>query len=178
MPKNYVNNKDLYEALIVHRNNRLAAEAAGEEPPRIPKYIGECIFLIATNLASKGNFCGYSFREEMVSDGLQNCIKYMNNFNPEKTTNPFGYFSRILWNAYILRILEEREQTYVKYKALEEAALFSEIQSAYANSPTEIKINDNMKAFVHDFETRLSNKKNKIKVEMKPLLQEGEVYEG
>lgn len=92
------------------------AEAEGLEKPRIPEYIGLAIWKIAENLAKKGNFSGYTFIEEMKSDGIENCMQYLHNFNPEKSHNPFAYFTRIIWFAFLRRITKEKKQQYIKYK--------------------------------------------------------------
>lgn len=113
--RNYINNKDLFEALVKHIEAIKAAEAAGEEKPRVPNYIGEAIWKIADNLGKRGNFSGYSFLSEMKYDGIENCLKYLHNFNPEKSNNPFAYFTRIIWFAFLRRIQEEKKQQYIKY---------------------------------------------------------------
>lgn len=113
---NYVNNKKLYEVMKEYHAEVKAAEASGAEPPRIPEYVGECFLLIATRLSSKLNFIGYTYKDEMVSDGIENCILYINNFNPEKSKNPFSYFTTVVYNAFLRRIEKEKKQTYLKHK--------------------------------------------------------------
>jgi len=161
-PAHYVDNKSFYAALIEYRNKKAFAEENGLPIPKIPEYIGVCIFKIATKLASKGNFVNYSYKEEMISDGIENCINYMHNFDPDKSNNPFAYFTRIIWNAYILRIQKEKKQTYIKYKAYENAILVG-ASSNYNESDnpnsTEMNVNDNMNAFVSDYEKKLQEKK-------------------
>jgi len=173
--RHYVNNKDFYEALVNYRNARLEAERTNDPPPKIPDYIGECIYKIAYKLASKGNFCNYTYKDEMISDGIENCINYLNSFNPDRTNNPFAYFTRVLWNAYVLRIHKEKKQTYIKYKALEEAALFGDFDTG-SHSNTEMDINDNMKAFVRDYEKKLTEKKQKT-ANLEVIFETGESNE-
>jgi len=115
----YIDNKKFFTAIIQHKKNVDDAKANGKEEPRIPAYIGECLFKIATRLSLKPNFIGYSFREEMISDGLENCVNYLNNFNPEKSDNPFAYFTQIIWFAFIRRIDKEKKHLYIKQKTLE-----------------------------------------------------------
>ena len=154
--KHYVDNKSFYAALVEYQKKCKEAEALGNPIPRIPEYIGMCILKIATKLSSKGNFVNYSFKEEMISDGIENSINYLNNFNPEKSNNPFAYFTRIIYNSYILRIQKEKKQTYIKYKAYENAVLDG---GTYEGEGTNIDVNDNMNAFVLDYETKLNEKK-------------------
>jgi DNA-directed RNA polymerase specialized sigma24 family protein len=94
----------------------LAAKEAGTLKPRVPNYIGECFLKIATHLAYKSNFINYTYREEMVSDGIENCITYIDNFNPEKSNNPFAYFTQITYYAFLRRIAKEKRQQQTKYR--------------------------------------------------------------
>jgi hypothetical protein len=93
----YVNNKELYAAMVEFKAGVDAAKAAGKQTPRIPSYVGECIMKIATHLAYRPNFANYTFREEMISDGIENCLLYINNFDPAKSSNPFAYFTQIIY---------------------------------------------------------------------------------
>ena len=136
MPKkrteHYVNNKQLLEALIVYRSYVQKAkdvyiEKYGEEPPKgpwegkppIPNYLGECFLKIATHLSYKPNFVNYMFKDDMVCDGIENCVQYINNFDPAKSSNPFAYFTQIIHYAFLRRIQREKRQLEVKNKILE-----------------------------------------------------------
>jgi DNA-directed RNA polymerase specialized sigma24 family protein len=161
-PKHYVDNKTLYETLIKFKNSKKEALALGTKPPRIPEYVGVCIFQIATRLATKGNFINYSYKDEMISDGIENCIQYMDNFDPEKSKNPFAYFTRIIYNAYILRIQKEKKQTYIKYKSFEHSIVSNEFFSISDSDDSFIsdaKSHENMHEFVRDYEKKMSEKK-------------------
>ena len=116
--KNYINNAEFLEAIKSYKKLCLEAEDSGDEPPRIPNYIGECIFKISTRLASRPNFSGYSYKDDMISDGIENCLQYASNFNPEKSSNPFAYFTQIIYYAFIRRIQKEKKQTHVKNKII------------------------------------------------------------
>ena len=85
---NYVDNKRFLAEMIEYRNSVLQAHDFGAERPRVPYYIGDCIMKIATHLSYKPNFINYTFREEMISDGVENCLQYIDNFNPDKSKNP------------------------------------------------------------------------------------------
>jgi len=115
----YVNNKEFLDALIEYRNKCKEAEENGTLKPRIPNYIGECFLKIATHLSYKPNFVNYMFREEMISDGIENCVQYISNFNPEKSKNPFAYFTQIIWYAFLRRIQKEKKQLDIKTKIVE-----------------------------------------------------------
>jgi len=117
--EHYVNNKEFLAALIKFREDREIAEIQGKEKPRIPRYIGECFLKIATHLSFKPNFVNYMFKEDMISDGIENCVQYIHNFNPEKSQNPFAYFTQIIHYAFLRRIQKEKKQLEIKNKILE-----------------------------------------------------------
>ena len=117
--EHYVNNKEFLAALIKLREDREIAEIRGNEKPRIPRYIGECFLKIATHLSFKPNFVNYMFKEDMISDGIENCVQYIHNFNPEKSQNPFAYFTQIIHYAFLRRIQKEKKQLEIKNKILE-----------------------------------------------------------
>jgi len=115
----YVNNKDFLEAITVFKNKVREAEEQGKTRPRISPYIGHCFLKIATHLSYKPNFVNYTFREDMISDGVENCVQYINNFDPEKSKNPFAYFTQIIYYAFLRRIQKEKRQNDIKQKILE-----------------------------------------------------------
>ena len=117
--EHYVNNKEFLAAIIRHRENIEIAEIQGKEKPRIPRYIGECFLKIATHLSFKPNFVNYMFKEDMISDGIENCVQYIHNFNPDKSQNPFAYFTQIIHYAFLRRIQKEKKQLEIKNKILE-----------------------------------------------------------
>ena len=90
-----------------------------ETPPRVSNYIGECFVKIANHLAYKSNFVNYTFREEMILDGIENCITYINNFDPAKSSNPFAYFTQITYYAFLRRIQKEKKQLDAKYRYIQ-----------------------------------------------------------
>ena len=129
----YVNNKDFLEALVKYRNEVIEA-AKNENPdfteqdikkwnspnkPKIPNYIGECFLKIANHLSYKPNFVNYMFKDDMICDGIENCVRYIHNFNPEKSKNPFAYFTQIIYYAFLRRIQQEKKQLEIKNKILE-----------------------------------------------------------
>jgi hypothetical protein len=114
--RNYLNNKEFLDCIVEYRGRVHAARQEGRSAPPMPRYAGECIVLICSRMSTRPNFSGYSYREDMVSDAVLDCVKAFDNFDPEKSTNPFGYFSRIGWRAMIRRIYDERVETYIKHK--------------------------------------------------------------
>jgi hypothetical protein len=117
--ENYVNNREFLDALVLYRIHCEEAANQGKPRPRIPNYIGECFFKIATHLSYKPNFVNYMFRDDMIGDGVENCVMYISNFNPEKSTNPFAYFTQVIYFAFLRRIAKEKKQLETKNKLLE-----------------------------------------------------------
>jgi DNA-directed RNA polymerase specialized sigma24 family protein len=112
----YIDNKEFLVNISAYREARIEAEESGEEKPRVTNYIGECFVKIANHLAYKSNFVNYTFRDEMILDGIENCLTYMDNFDPAKSTNPFAYFTQITYYAFIRRIQKEKRQMETKFK--------------------------------------------------------------
>ena len=162
--RNYVNNEQFLEAMIAYKKALREAEDSGEEPPRIPNYIGECLYQIATRLAYKPNFINYTYREDMIADGLENAIMCINNFDPEKSSNPFAYFTQVIWFAFIRRIHKEKKQTYIRHKVMENSLLTDTVfehgvDSDFNSSSIRELSNDRMNDFVEKYEANMESKK-------------------
>jgi len=117
--EHYVNNKELLAALIDYRAQVAVAKAKDLTKPRISNYLGECFLKIATHLSYKPNFVNYMFRDDMISDGIENCVQYIHNFDPAKSKNPFAYFTQIIHYAFLRRIQKEKKQLEIKTKIIE-----------------------------------------------------------
>ena len=114
----YVDNKKFLVAMTEYRNSRILAEEEGKKRPQVTNYIGECYLKIANHLSYRPNFINYTYRDDMISDGIENCLQYMDNFDPEKSKNPFAYFTQIIYYAFIRRIQKEKKQQQVKQKMI------------------------------------------------------------
>ena len=115
----YVNNKEFLQAMVEWKERCKVAASEGKPQPPITNYIGECFLKIANHLSYRPNFINYTYRDEMISDGIENCLQYVHNFNPEKSKNPFSYFTQIIYFAFIRRIQKEKKQTHIKNKMIE-----------------------------------------------------------
>ena len=149
--EHYVNNKEFLEALINYRAKCQRAEEAGEARPVIPRYIGECFLKIANHLSYKPNFVNYMFREDMISDGIENCVQYIKNFNPEKSSNPFAYFTQIIHYAFLRRIQKEKRQMDIRGKLIERSG-FEEVMTGdgdLSNSSDYNSIKENIQTKQH-----------------------------
>ena len=167
--KNYINNKDLYQALVQYQKDCRDAEDSADEKPMVPKYIGESIFQIATRLSTKPNFSGYSFKEDMIMDGIENCLQYMHNFNPEKTENPFAYFTQIIWYAFLRRIAKEKKQMYIRYKSSHEMISMGETYEGGAELALHLNTSaDYINNFIEDYESKLTKGKKQKEIDEAP----------
>ena len=114
--EHYVNNKEFLQAMIEYKDRCDKADKRKRKRPPVTNYIGECFLKIANHLSYRPNFINYTFRDDMISDGIENCLQYLNNFNPKKSNNPFAYFTQIIYYAFIRRIQKEKKQSNIKYK--------------------------------------------------------------
>ena len=119
----YVDNKKFLEAMVEYRNKCIKAQEKNRKKPDVTNYIGECFLKIANHLSYRPNFINYTYRDDMISDGIENCLQYMSNFNPEKSNNPFAYFTQIIYYAFIRRIQKEKKQMQVKSKLIQNAGV-------------------------------------------------------
>lgn len=158
--KHYVNNKDFYEAFVEYRK-----KADLNENTKIPDYIGICIMQICEKLASKPNFSSYTYKEEMISDAVENCIVAINGFNPEKSNNPFSYFTQVAWNAFIRRITKEQKENYVKHKNMQRMHIFDE--EIFLTIDNEASDN-----IIETFEKKLTKNKKTAKMGIEKFIEE------
>jgi len=166
-PNYYINNAQFCDLLKEYKADCLEAENCDLPLPRIPEKIGEAFLLIVTRLSSRGNFSGYTYKEEMVGDAIENCIVAAHNFDPSKSQNPFAYFTQIAWYAFLRRIEKEKKQTYVKYKAYENAVIEDEMFSGssenYQSNGLDIS-NEKMIPILEKYNKKATPKKRKKKL--------------
>jgi hypothetical protein len=133
--EHYVNNKDFYQALVDYNRNVNKAKEQGLPKPRITNYLGDCFLRIANHLAYKPNFVNYMFKDDMICDGIENCVQYIHNFDIERT-NPFAYFTQIVYYAFLRRIAKEKKQLEIKSKIIERCG-YDEVFTADVSSMGE-----------------------------------------
>ena len=179
--QHYVDNEKFLVVMTEYRNAYLDGKEIGEiQKPIIPDYAGECFLKIAERLSHRPNFINYAFREEMVSDGIENCVMYASNFNPEKSSNPFAYFTQITYYAFLRRIEKEKKQLYIKYKTMDE---FSSLEdnsdmSQMGNDTGAISsgaspLSNDKRASIYDFIATFEEKK-RAKKRVKPTPKKDE----
>ena len=165
---NYINNEDFLNAMIVYKEDIKKAEEKNIEIPPVPDYIGECFLLIAERLSFRPNFINYAFKDDMISDGIENCLQYVNNFNPEKSKNPFAYFTQIIYWAFVRRIQKEKKNLYIKYKEMERMSYLEDhIETSSDDSKEYLSLigsadsRNMISQFIEDFEEKRFKKRKK-----------------
>ena len=180
----YVDNQKFLAEIMIYKQKCKDALEQGKEKPRVSEYIGKCIYLIAENLSHKPRFMNYSFRDELVSDAIENCFLYFDNFDPNKSQNPFAYFTQIIYYAFHRRISKEEKNRYIIYKKFQESVLDTSDASLMIDSDDQHLISstmyDNLNEFIKKFEKREAEKKEKRKQVKEGLEKfvEGESDEG
>jgi hypothetical protein len=162
----YVDNQKFYREIVAYKQKLAEAEEQGLEEPRIPEYVGECIYKIAEKLSTKPCFINYSYREEMIGDGIENCILYFKDYNVDFGQNPFAYFTQIIYYAFLRRIGKEEKNRYTVYKHFQEmmsshgSEMFTDSDG---NSLTSGPLYDNINQFMDRFEKKEQAKKDRKK---------------
>lgn len=146
-PNHYVNNELFLKEITAYRAEVAKAIAENKERPRVPEYIGQCLLKISTHLARKPNFGSYPFKEDMISDGIENCLLYIDNFDPERGTNPFAYFTQIIYYAFLRRIQKEKKHMYVKYKSMTNVIVDAMIEN---HGEGEDSVGSNLNSSMHE----------------------------
>ena len=119
--EHYVNNKEFLAAMVEYKKAINEAEKKKKQRPPVTDYIGSCFLKIANHLSYRPNFINYTFRDDMISDGIENCLQYLDNFNPKTSNNPFAYFTQIIYYAFVRRIQKEKKQITIKQRMIQEA---------------------------------------------------------
>jgi hypothetical protein len=169
--KHYVNGKDLYLAMVAYREKVDKAKLENKPQPIIPDYVGVCFMLICNKLATKPNFIGYSYKDEMIADAIENCVAAAHSFDPDKSNNPFAYFTQIAWNAFIRRIAKEKKQAYIKHKNFEHSNLLDDLLEENYSGGTKIH-NEYSNDIIKNFENKLVKTQKKSKLGVEKFIEE------
>jgi hypothetical protein len=171
----YVDNQKFYQEIIEHKRKVAEARERGLEDPKLSNYIGECIWKIATKLSTKPCFLNYSYREEMISDGIENCILYFNDYDPTKGSNPFAYFTQVIYFAFLRRINKEERNRYIIYKNFQETVINNghagHLIDGDDNHVMSVNLYDNINEFMERFEKKEAVKKEKRKIAKEGLIK-------
>ena len=160
-PEHYVNNKEFTQAVVEHVEQVNEADAAGEEIPQVPEYIARCFLRMSEGLSHKPNFIGYTYREEMVMDGVENCLKAIRNYNIDAATrsgspNAFGYFTQIIYYAFLRRIAKEKRQQDVRFKYMDDAGI-----EAFLQETGDINVDSQNRSFIDSLRDRIDQVHNR-----------------
>ena len=175
----YVDNALFLEEMIEYKRQYHISKSNDEELPIISEYLGSVFLKIAQRLSFRPNFINYAFKNDMISDGIENCLHYIHNFNPEKSSNPFAYFTQIIYYAFIRRIQKEKKQLYIKYKSMQNYEISPEYVE-YMNYDEDYKQVTDFKnsdfrvvvdEFVDNFE-KAKKKKASVKKKIEPTTLE------
>lgn len=161
-PPDYVNNANLYKALCDYKKSCRKAKRDKLQKPMIPEFVGKCLLLIAQRLSNHPWFMLYSqhWKEEMIADGVENCVTYLDNFDPKKSQSPFAYFTQITYFSFRRRIEKEKKQQYVKLKSLENHLDMNE----YLATTQKDGLYENNHEFVRNYENNLTKKRKSTKI--------------
>ena len=156
----YVNNADFSQAVVNYVTTVNEARTSNKEIPVVPDYVAQCFLRIAEGLSHKSNFIRYTYREEMVMDGVENCLKAISNYNIEAATrtgkpNAFAYFTQIIWFAFLRRIAKEKKQQDVKLKYLTQSGLEEFLNNELGE--------ENSQAVISSFVDTLKERIDKVK---------------
>jgi len=160
-PQHYVNNKEFSQAVVDYVEKVNEAEAAGDPVPNVPDYIAQCFLKISDGLSHKPNFIRYTYREEMVMDGVENCLKAIMNYNIDTATrtgtpNAFSYFTQICYYAFLRRLAKEKRQQYIRFKYMEDAGVEEFLQET-----GDVNVDAGNRAFVDSLRDRIEQVHNR-----------------
>jgi hypothetical protein len=158
----YVNNRDFSLAVVEYCKEISEAKSNGKEIPRVPNYIAQCFLKISEGLSHKSNFIRYTYREEMVMDAVENCLRAIENYNIEAATrtgapNAFAYFTQISWYAFLRRIEKEKKQQEIKMRYLSQSGIEDYIVSGDLDPASQQSI----QSFIDSLKDRIDKVKEK-----------------
>ena len=138
----YVNNAEFSQAVVDYVTTIQEAKKQSQALPIVPDYIAQCFLRIAEGLSHKSNFIRYTYREEMVMDAVENCLKAIENYNLEAATrtgkpNAFAYFTQITWYAFLRRIAKEKKQQDIKLKYLTKSGIENFMVNEHGDDMTQ-----------------------------------------
>lgn len=157
----YVNNRDFSEAVMDYAVSAQKAKEKGTEIPKVTDYIAKCFIRIAEGLSHRPNFVRYTYREEMVMDAVENCLRAIGNYNIEASTrtgkpNAFSYFTQICYFAFIRRITKEKKQQDIKFRFIEKMGIEDFVAMGMDNEGAEETM-----AYVDTLRQRISTVRQK-----------------
>lgn len=163
----YVDNKQFLIEIIEYKKACKEAKKLKKTKPQIPNAMAKHLLLIAENLSHKPNFSGYSFKDEMIGDALENCVMYFDNFDPKRSKYPFAYFTKITYYAFVRRIQKEKRQLYTKYKATQQRGLTDDCNEDEEGIANPVELYENINDFISKYEEAQEESKQKSQKKVK-----------
>jgi len=125
--------------MLLKREN---VEKKEKDLPKVTDYIAKCFIRIAEGLSHRPNFVRYTYREEMVMDAVENCLRAIGNYNIDTATrtgkpNAFSYFTQICYFAFIRRITKEKRQQDIKFRFIEKMGIEDFVQAGMDNETAQ-----------------------------------------
>lgn len=164
----YIDNDKFYDVLVDFLEKCNIAEEKGEEIPRVPEFIGECFLLLANNIAKAPNWSRYPFIQDMKSDAVLNCLKYIRNFKPTRICSetgktiknkPFSYFTQYVHNTYKQTIKEEKKNLYKRYKEYQSFQVQAQLSGELGACPPEL--NEISNVYIDSYEDSMEKEKQR-----------------
>ena len=147
--EHYVNNREFTLALDDYSRACKKAEEEGKTKPQMNNYLGGCIMKMSNRLANSPRFSGYSYKEEMIHNGILAAVKYAHRFNGDKFDNGFAYVTQILFSHFIITIKNEKKKYETNLKLIQEAEVgvmgnseFSALADSHARGIADQKLQD------------------------------------
>lgn len=168
----YVDNAKFLEAIVDYQAKLREARELGKEKPQMPNYLGMCFLNIAERFSHGHSFRNYRFREDMVADAVMYCVKYVESFDPSRSSNPFSYFTQTVYHTFLREIAKEKKYLYTKLKTIENTELFSLVSDRQDHDQTDYgggsmgyteHSKENMLEFIETYENKMEEKKNRGK---------------
>jgi hypothetical protein len=164
----YVDNKEFLQAFIIYHEKYIKSKAEGKPTPKLPDYIGICFINIANRFSHHASFVNYPYRDEMIADAIENCVMYAHDFDPNRGTNPFAYFTQVVWHAFIRRINKENKNKYITYKSHQMQSIYSGLSdgevggisedgSSTSHKPQDLY--ENITSYIDDYEQKAKQKR-------------------
>jgi hypothetical protein len=175
--RNYINNKEFYADIVAYHKLVDQADKEGIDRPQIPNAIGTKILLICMRLSDSYNFINYTYKDEMISDAIENCVAAVLKFDYKRFNNPHAFFTTCAWNAFVRRIGKEQKQQVIKHLNMEHMSLDMEEMSmghggTNGRAPNE-RVSEGLRhhyEVIEKFEERMNKKKKAqdVKAASKP----------
>lgn len=169
----YIDNNRFTELMGEYHIEYKKSQENNTQKPILKEEPASMLLLLAKRLATKGNFAGYIFKEELIGDAIENMLRYAHNFNPEKG-KAFGYFTRIALFAFFRRIAREKKLFRTKVKLVQEMPLYH-VMDARQSHDGDIDYQNNYIEYLNDYYNSNIVAEEEEKEKLKKIEKRGKV---